>query len=78
MLHSTVLVDLLGYILLANLVWGLPIHRLEWLGCIIAIIGAIGLMFDPTAEKTDGSKASISGDLLALAGALFGALLYVS
>ena len=79
MLHATVLVDLLGpYILLANLVRGLPVHRLEWQGCIIAIFGAIFLMFDPAAEKTDGSKASIYGDVLALSGAIFGALLYLS
>ena len=34
------------------------------------------MMFDPAAEKADGSKASITGDLLALIGAVCGALLY--
>jgi drug/metabolite transporter (DMT)-like permease len=35
-------------------------------------------MFDTTAEKADGTKASIFGDLLALLGALFSATLMMS
>ena len=77
LLHAIVLNNLCGpFILAANLICRLPVHRLEWLGCIVSIIGAAALIFDPAAEKTDGSKASIYGDMFALVGALFGALLY--
>ena len=77
LLHAIVLNNLCGpFILAANLVLRLPIHRLEWQGCIVALVGAAAMMFDPAAEKADGSKASITGDLLALIGAVCGALLY--
>ena len=77
LMHAIVLTNLCGpFILVATLVRRLPVHYLEWQGCIVAIFGAAALMFDPAAEKADGSKASIAGDLLALVGALFGALLY--
>ena len=77
LLHAIVLNNLCGpFILAANLVFRLPVHRLEGQGCIVALLGAAAMMFDPTAEKADGSKASIAGDLLALVGAIFGALLY--
>ena len=77
LLHAIVLNNLCGpFILAANLIFRLPIHRLEWQGCIVALMGAAAMMFDPAAEKADGSKASITGDLLALIGAACGALLY--
>ena len=77
LLHAIVLNNLCGpFILAANLVFRLPVHRLEWQGCIVALVGAAAMMFDPAAEKADGSKASITGDLLALIGAVCGALLY--
>ena len=77
LLHAIVLNNLCGpFILAANLVLRLPVHRLEWQGCIVALLGAAAMMFDPAAEKADGSKPSITGDLLALVGAIFGALLY--
>ena len=64
------------FILLANFYFRMPIHRLEWQGCIIAIMGAAAMMLDPAAEKADGSRSSIAGTLGALVGAIFGALLY--
>ena len=77
LLHAIVMSNLCGpFILLINLIFRKPVHRLELQGCIVALMGAAAMMLDPAAEKADGSKTSITGALGALVGATFGALLY--
>ena len=77
LLHAAVMSDLCGpFIIMINLLLRMPIHRLEWQGCIVALMGAAAMMLDPAAEKADGSRSSIAGTMAALVGAVFGALLY--
>lgn len=65
------------FIIFINVFFGIKPVKYEYIGISLAIAGCLFLVFDPSAQKADGTSPSITVALIDLGSAIFGAFYFV-